>query len=310
MYEQPERSGVSGTVAALLAIIALVFGLLSGVLLGGAGGYLLARFDVEDGPSRAAADDESLRGRILERADDRADDRADGRAATVAGQEDPGEEGATEGRAGREKAQADAERGERAAGADSAEAEPGEAGAGAPQEELRPFLGVRVQTAGLEVGEFSPQGGEGALVVSVDPDTPAEEAGLQAGDVIVAVDDSEIATADDLVNTISEYAVGDTVTLKVLRDESEIELEAELVGRSAAEIKLPMDALPGMRMMPFDPDDPDFQQFLDQLPPGMRERMEQMLEDVEDGELFEGLEPLPPPDVFLEPAPDAERGLS
>ena len=55
MYEQPERKGVSGGVAVIVALIALGFGLLSGLVLGGAGGYLLARQADSEEPSNACS---------------------------------------------------------------------------------------------------------------------------------------------------------------------------------------------------------------------------------------------------------------
>jgi S1-C subfamily serine protease len=55
----------------------------------------------------------------------------------------------------------------------------------------------------------------GALIVHVEPDSPADSAGLQAGEVIVAVDDQELDAENTLADVIASYEPGDTVTLKV-----------------------------------------------------------------------------------------------
>lgn len=66
--------------------------------------------------------------------------------------------------------------------------------------------------------EEVPQGVEGALVVDVVPGTPAEEAGLQAGDVIVAVDDVPVDRNHLLADVIAQYEPGDRIQLDVWRD--------------------------------------------------------------------------------------------
>ncbi len=58
---------------------------------------------------------------------------------------------------------------------------------------------------------------QGVLVVDIEPDSGAEAAGLQRGDIIVAFDGQPIATAQDLSNAVREHAPGDTVTLTINR---------------------------------------------------------------------------------------------
>jgi 2-alkenal reductase len=83
----------------------------------------------------------------------------------------------------------------------------------------------------------------GALIAEVVPGSPADEAGLEAGDqeirfqgqqvtvggdVIVAVDSQELVEEADLAGLISEHSPGDTVSLEVIRDGDTEELEIEL----------------------------------------------------------------------------------
>jgi 2-alkenal reductase len=63
---------------------------------------------------------------------------------------------------------------------------------------------------------------DGAIYVqSVAPDSPAEEAGLREGDIILAVDDKPITMQEGLPNILLDYAPGDTVELTILRDGDE-----------------------------------------------------------------------------------------
>ncbi len=55
------------------------------------------------------------------------------------------------------------------------------------------------------------------LASAILPGGPASKAGLRAGDIILAIDSQDIATADDLIVAIRSHSVGDTITLKYQR---------------------------------------------------------------------------------------------
>ena len=46
---------------------------------------------------------------------------------------------------------------------------------------------------------------------------PAAKAGLQPGDIILAIDGQDISVADDLIVAIRSHSIGDTITLKYQR---------------------------------------------------------------------------------------------
>ncbi|NIV29026.1 MAG: PDZ domain-containing protein, partial [Anaerolineae bacterium] len=52
----------------------------------------------------------------------------------------------------------------------------------------------------------------GAIITEVMPDSPAEQAGLQAGDVVAAVDSQRVGPAGNLARLIRQYEPGDRVT--------------------------------------------------------------------------------------------------
>ena len=62
----------------------------------------------------------------------------------------------------------------------------------------------------------------------VFPGSPAEEAGLRAGDIIVAIDGEQLTAESDLSTLILPYSPGDTITLRVLRDNAATEIEVTL----------------------------------------------------------------------------------
>ena len=69
-----------------------------------------------------------------------------------------------------------------------------------------------------QIEEFAvPEFASGAMIVEVLPGTPAEEAGLQEGDIVVAVDSQRIGPAGNLARLIAQYEPGDRLTLQVRR---------------------------------------------------------------------------------------------
>jgi serine protease Do len=95
--------------------------------------------------------------------------------------------------------------------------------------------GVELEPAFLGVSTDQDRPGPGALVTEIVPDTAAAKAGLQKGDVILAVDGRAVPHAFGLRFEIGRRRAGDEVKLRVLREGKEIEIEAELDKRPRTE---------------------------------------------------------------------------
>ena len=98
-------------------------------------------------------------------------------------------------------------------------------------ETRRGWLGVRIQQLTDELAEsLGMDEPHGALVAQVIPGGPAEEAGIEDGDVILRFADRVVPEMRDLPRIVADTPVGDTVDVVVLRRGEEVNLEV-LVGR-------------------------------------------------------------------------------
>ena len=101
---------------------------------------------------------------------------------------------------------------------------------------MRGWLGVHIQPVTEDIAaSLGLEGTEGAIVARVQPESPAEAAGLEQGDVITAVDQAPIEDTRALSQTISAIDAGTSATLTVWRDGEFIELTAAIA--NAAPVK-------------------------------------------------------------------------
>ena len=70
------------------------------------------------------------------------------------------------------------------------------------------------------------------VIVEVVPNSPAEEAGLREGDVIVGIESSDVESFTDFTEAMKGYVAGDTVKLRIERDNDVFEVELTLKTRS------------------------------------------------------------------------------
>jgi putative serine protease PepD len=93
------------------------------------------------------------------------------------------------------------------------------------------FLGVSLGDGAASDGTSQRAG---AQITAISANTPAADAGLQKGDVVIAVDSDRVDSALSLVASIRERAVGDKVSLTVLRNGKQLTLTATLVAKTGA----------------------------------------------------------------------------
>jgi serine protease Do len=93
----------------------------------------------------------------------------------------------------------------------------------------RGWLGVYIQPIEPEMTEMlGLDDTKGALVSKVEPGSPADEAGIKSGDVVVSFDGKPIDKMNELPRQVASMAVGRKATLEVLRKGERKRLEVEL----------------------------------------------------------------------------------
>jgi S1-C subfamily serine protease len=89
----------------------------------------------------------------------------------------------------------------------------------------RGYLGVGVQPVRLRDGSV------GSIVVGVEPESPADKAGILLGDVLVAIDGAPVTDTDDLMAALGGDRIGRSVTVRVVRAGDARELPVTIAER-------------------------------------------------------------------------------
>ncbi|MBO2517616.1 MAG: hypothetical protein CW338_10205 [Clostridiales bacterium] len=100
------------------------------------------------------------------------------------------------------------------AGTDADDEDPGAAESSSRDLSGKPRMGIIVSSLSNSSGTSLPNG---AYITSVDENSPAAKAGLQPGDIIVAVNDTIISNHSKLISTVGQYGMGDTLKVTVFR---------------------------------------------------------------------------------------------
>ncbi len=163
------------------------------------------------------------------------------------------------------------------------------------------YIGVAIQDLNDQLGDyFGIKNGEGILVTEVFEDSPAEKAGIKAGDVIIRADNEEVARTSDLRDIIADHEEGDTIEIEFIRrgdkQSLKVEIEEDPYGSNAfmsplRNMKLPnLPNLPNMKWYGFDSwDDDDFlhdyqfdrEEYEDRMDE-MRDEMDRLRDELEE----------------------------
>ncbi|TGN41045.1 DegQ family serine endoprotease [Marinobacter confluentis] len=93
----------------------------------------------------------------------------------------------------------------------------------------RGWLGVLIQEVNRDLAEsFGLKRPRGALVAEVMAGSPAEDAGLQSGDIVLQYEGEDVALSSDLPPMVGRTPVGETASLQVLRGGKTINVDVEI----------------------------------------------------------------------------------
>lgn len=113
----------------------------------------------------------------------------------------------------------------------------------------RGLLGVRMRDLNSDMAEaFGLDRPLGALIEEVVAGSPAEEAGILRGDVITAYNDEAVENVNDLRINLAQTEPGQPITLGILRDGVDLELELSLAPRESLTAGGSMNLFPGVEV--------------------------------------------------------------
>jgi Do/DeqQ family serine protease len=86
-------------------------------------------------------------------------------------------------------------------------------------EVIQAWIGITVQNLDAELARYlKVPGKKGVMVQAVEPQSPARKAGLQEGDIILAIDKKKIASLREFWSVKKTYAAGDSLKARIWRD--------------------------------------------------------------------------------------------
>jgi 2-alkenal reductase len=100
----------------------------------------------------------------------------------------------------------------------------------------RPYLGIRWQSITPSIAAWYRLPVEwGVYVVEVIPGSPAERAGIQAGDIVTRIGEASIGEENSYVNSLFQHQPGDRVEVEVVRGNQAVQLQVTLGDASASD---------------------------------------------------------------------------
>ena len=108
------------------------------------------------------------------------------------------------------------------------------------------YIGVTLENLNDQLGSyFGVEDGEGALITEVLEDSPAEKAGIKAGDVIVSVGGEDIEELSDVQETVGDADEGDELKFTIIRDKSKMDVAITVDEAPESYSKLKSFSIPG-----------------------------------------------------------------
>jgi len=104
----------------------------------------------------------------------------------------------------------------------------------AHQKVQHPFLGIGYLDAISAIEAGRGFNGAGVLITTVSPNTPAAQATVQTGDILVAIDNVAIDNGQTLGGLIQSKQVGQSITLTIKRGGQTLMLHATLEERPSS----------------------------------------------------------------------------
>ena len=91
-------------------------------------------------------------------------------------------------------------------------------------------IGMRIQTIDEGIAKYYHlKNAKGVIVTKVYPGTPAERGDIEVGDIIVEIEGFKISNENSIFSVFHEFRAGQTITLKIIRDEKELTKTMKLV---------------------------------------------------------------------------------
>ncbi len=124
----------------------------------------------------------------------------------------------------------------------------------------RGFLGVVIQDVTQDLADaLDVEVNSGVLIANVGPDSPADRAGIQQGDLIVTFNGRPVKSSNQLRNAVAAIRPGDSVPVNLIREGREMEVDVE-IGEQPTDMRAafqpgsqqPMDFF-GMSVEPLNP---------------------------------------------------------
>jgi C-terminal processing protease CtpA/Prc len=171
------------------------------------------------------------------------------------------------------------------------------------KEAKQSYIGVDLTPMTGQLREyFGVPNDEGVLVSSVQKDSPADHAGLKAGDVITEINGRRVTSSGEIQSIVRDSKAGEQVNLAIIRDRSQMQFPVEVGQRDLGDAlaQAYVQALPKLPAVPLGPNmrkhlylfgdssgvnelnSKDFQKQMDEL----REQLKSLRKEVFDSEQF------------------------